>query len=214
MNIKLIIWDWNGTLFNDVDFCVETINKILTKYNLNKIEVNYYREIFSFPVKDYYKKLGFDFDKNSFSVLGKEFIDVYNLGINSCKLHKNAKSVLSKIKLLQIQQVIISAREHTSLLQDVEAQEISACFASINGIQDNYASSKKYLFDEVMSKYDYSKEEILLIGDTTHDYEIAKELNINFVHFSKGHQNKSHFKEYDSIQHVESLENILELITS
>ncbi|MEA3450590.1 MAG: HAD hydrolase-like protein [Bacteroidota bacterium] len=213
MDIKLIIWDWNGTLLNDVEFCVETINKVLTQHNLKNIAPEYYREIFTFPVKDYYQKLGFDFEKNPFSVVGKEFIDEYNLGINSCNLYENAVSVLSEIKRIKIPQVIISAREHSSLLQDIKDKQISEYFTSIIGISDIYASSKLHLFKKVMSNYNFSAEEILLIGDTTHDCEIARELNINFVHFSRGHQNKSHFGECDNLHVVDNLQEVLKLVT-
>lgn len=48
-NIKHIIWDWNGTLFDDVDICVDNINWLLKKYNLPEITKEKYREIFTFP---------------------------------------------------------------------------------------------------------------------------------------------------------------------
>ena len=58
---KHIIWDWNGTLINDVWLVVEAMNKMLKKRNLPKIDSKKYREIFDFPVTEYYSKLGFDF---------------------------------------------------------------------------------------------------------------------------------------------------------
>jgi phosphoglycolate phosphatase len=61
-----IIWDWNGTLLNDIDFCVKTINNLLIKRGLPKLSNGNYREVFSFPVKDYYRKIGFDFSKEDF----------------------------------------------------------------------------------------------------------------------------------------------------
>ena len=35
-NYKHIIWDWNGTILNDVDLCVELINELLKEHNLKK----------------------------------------------------------------------------------------------------------------------------------------------------------------------------------
>ena len=56
-----IIWDWNGTLLNDMELCVHTINEMLQKRNLHELSVDEYKEVFSFPVKDYYQKIGFDY---------------------------------------------------------------------------------------------------------------------------------------------------------
>ena len=60
---KHIIWDWNGTLFDDVNFSVELINGLLAKYGLETISREHYSEIFQFPVKNYYAAAGFDFEK-------------------------------------------------------------------------------------------------------------------------------------------------------
>ena len=51
-----IIWDWNGTLLNDIELCVLTINELLERRNLTLLSVEDYREVFSFPVKNYYQK--------------------------------------------------------------------------------------------------------------------------------------------------------------
>ena len=56
-----IIWDWNGTLLNDRWLCVEAINQALNKRNLPMLTEGKYKDVFSFPVEDYYKKVGFDF---------------------------------------------------------------------------------------------------------------------------------------------------------
>jgi len=59
-----IIWDWNGTLLNDIQLCVQTINEMLDKRNLPLLSVNDYKDVFSFPVKNYYQKIGFDLRLN------------------------------------------------------------------------------------------------------------------------------------------------------
>ena len=78
MRYKHIIWDWNGTLLDDRWLCIEAINKTLSKRNMNTVTDNEYVELFCFPVKDYYKKLGFDFIREPFSSLGTDFVDYYN----------------------------------------------------------------------------------------------------------------------------------------
>ena len=60
-----IIWDWNGTLLNDLDLSVSTINTLLYKRELPLLKNDTYKEVFSFPVKDYYQAVGFDFMKEN-----------------------------------------------------------------------------------------------------------------------------------------------------
>ena len=73
--IKHIIWDWNGTLFNDVEMSVSVMNSILKERKLPIMTVEYYRSIFTFPVVDYYKKLNLNFKEEPFEIVGKIFID-------------------------------------------------------------------------------------------------------------------------------------------
>ena len=61
-----VIWDWNGTLLDDGWLFVEVMNSILRSRGMNTITLEKYREIFGFPVKDYYLKLGFDLEKEPF----------------------------------------------------------------------------------------------------------------------------------------------------
>jgi len=213
MKIKFVIWDWNGTLLNDVDYCVEVINKILLKHNIEEIDTELYRKIFTFPVKKYYENLGFDFSKNSFEEVGMEFIDEYNKNIKKCSLQNGAIGVLKKINELSIKQVIISAREQTSLLNDIHSYQISNYFDTIKGISDNYASSKLHLFEEIIEKFGFENNEILLIGDTIHDYEIAQSLKINFIHYSKGHQDQTQFAEINNITEIKELKEIFNIIS-
>lgn len=75
-----IIWDWNGTLVNDLDYAVSAINRVLSDYRLATISRDHYRNIFRFPVRDYYESLGFDFNRVSFEEVGTRFIENYNAG--------------------------------------------------------------------------------------------------------------------------------------
>ena len=69
-----IIWDWNGTLLNDVHIALSTMNSLLIKYNLPILTENRYRDIFQFPVENYYIYAGFSFEKIPFQQLADQFI--------------------------------------------------------------------------------------------------------------------------------------------
>ena len=95
---KHIIWDWNGTLVDDVWLVVEIINKMLKKRHLPGIDSKKYREMFDFPVTKYYLKLGFDFSKESFEKLAVEFISEYYERFKECKLFDHTEELLKKIR--------------------------------------------------------------------------------------------------------------------
>ena len=57
-NKKTILWDWNGTLLDDTRICIDAINILLKERGKNEINESIYRNIFTFPVRDYYARAG------------------------------------------------------------------------------------------------------------------------------------------------------------
>ena len=56
---KYLIFDFNGTICDDVALSLKIINKLLFKYKIrSELTLNEYKRIFTFPVSEYYLKLG------------------------------------------------------------------------------------------------------------------------------------------------------------
>ena len=47
MKFESIIWDWNGTLLDDVDIAVAIINQLLCQRGLKPIAYEHYLEVFT-----------------------------------------------------------------------------------------------------------------------------------------------------------------------
>ena len=204
---KHIIWDWNGTLFNDVELCVKLINSVLTKRDLPALSVELYRSIFTFPVKDYYALAGLDFAKYSFEELGKEWMDEYQERRLEVGLHSNAEEALNKIHSNGIEQSILSAYKHDTLLELVTHFNLNRYFTHLTGLDHIYATSKLDLGRDLMKKLEHVNSNVLLIGDTVHDFEVAQAMNIGCILIAEGHQSKEKLLPcgvdvYDSLEQV------------
>ena len=67
MRPDLILWDWNGTLLDDVALCNDALNRLLARYGYpQRYDREGYRAVFGFPVQEYYARAGFDFARHSF----------------------------------------------------------------------------------------------------------------------------------------------------
>ena len=75
---ELILWDWNGTLLDDVDLCVDALNRLLAGFGYpQRYDHERYRAIFGFPIEEYYVRAGFDFTKHSFAELAEKYMEDY-----------------------------------------------------------------------------------------------------------------------------------------
>ena len=189
MKYKHIIWDWNGTLLDDRWLCVEGINKALDKRGLKTINEQTYKDIFSFPVKDYYQKLGFDFSVEPFEIAGDEFVLYYEKHFNRTKLHSQCRSIIKNIFAVGITQSILSAGKHEFLLEWVKAHNLQKYFIKILGIDNQYATGKTELGMSLIKNLSYNNNEVVLIGDTIHDSDVAESMNIDCLLMDQGHVN-------------------------
>jgi phosphoglycolate phosphatase len=187
---KHVIWDWNGTLFNDAELCHSIINGLLKRNKIEEISLLKYKEIFGFPIEDYYKKAGLDFNKTSFQVLGKEFIDEYEKRKLEASVFVEAVEILETVQTLGITQSILSAYHQDSLNEIIEHFRIGNYFKGLIGLDNIYASSKVEQGKKWMKELGYKKGEVVLIGDTTHDFEVAHEIGADCILISSGHQSK------------------------
>ncbi len=185
-----IIWDWNGTLLNDVQLCNDILNSMLKKHGYNEVgDINAYRNVFCFPIIKYYEDAGFNFSKHSFEVLANEFMTKFEKESKLCHLQKNAQEILKFAKQNKIKQVILSASPIDVLTKQVKWLGVTEYFDEILGLNDVYAKSKIELAQNFMSKSNENPDDFILVGDTEHDYEVACALNIKkCILCNKGHQ--------------------------
>ncbi len=205
---KHIIWDWNGTLLNDVELSLSIINKILADRQLGQLSLEQYRNIFTFPVRDYYKVAGIDFNKYPFEEVGREWIEEYERRRLECTLFSGAEEVLTAVNEKTGGQSILSAYSQNSLVEIVRHFELEFYFRHLTGLDHIYATGKKDLAKSLIKKLEIKPEEILLVGDTIHDYEVAADTGINCILISGGHQSRERLLECN----VPVLNNLQELL--
>jgi len=199
-----IIWDWNGTLFDDLEVCINVMNRVLTNRNMPLLNIERYKDIFGFPVKNYYNELGFDFEKEPFERISTEFISEYQKESLSAKLNEDCLSTLEHIRNEGVTQVILSASQIENLEEQVSYFGIKDYFDRLLGLSHCHATSKVDMGKSWLEESGFDKREVLLIGDTLHDYETACEIGCDCLLLSSGHQSKERISSL-GVQVIESL---------
>ena len=210
--VKTIIWDWNGTLLDDLDLSLNSVNILLEERNLPKLTTERYKDIFGFPVVNYYVKAGFDFEKEPFEIPAKQYVKLYAAGASELKLFPNVIDTLNFFKKKNYRQIVLSAMKDDNLKLMIHNNNISHFFDGIFGIKDNYAREKVSLGKQVVEKLGLNPSECLMIGDTLHDAEVAEQCGFNCILFSGGHVSKQRLKTknrkiVDSLSELKEINN-------
>lgn len=205
---KHVIWDWNGTLFNDVVLCADIMNNLMKKSDLGTITVEEYRNVFTFPVKEYYRKLGHDVCDDNWEKISHDFINEYEERKFEQSLYPEVNSVLKIIDEMGISQSVLSAYSQHTLEDLVEHFGLSNYFIRLVGLDNIYAESKLENGIKWMEELNYSAGEVLLIGDTLHDCEVAHEIGADPILLSVGHQTREKLEKCN----VPLIESLSELV--
>lgn len=189
MRPELILWDWNGTLLDDVELCVDALNRLLAQYGYSqRYNHDQYRAIFGFPVQEYYARAGFDFNRHSFDELAVSFMEDYIPASEACPLMDGACEVLDAFRAAGLHQVILSASPITTLERQVAERGVTCYFDRLLGLGDIYAKSKVELGLRYLHEAGFDPDRAVMIGDSTHDFEVAQALGVHCVLQSSGHQ--------------------------
>lgn len=175
-----IVWDFNGTIIDDVRVGIDSVNPLLSARGLKTIDsLETYRRHFDFPIKDYYVSLGFDFDAEPYEKIAHEWVENYK---NLSHTIKPVNGVCEAIKFFHekgLKQIILSASERDMLENKLEEIGVSDYFEAILALDNIYAHSKLEIAKEYFK--DKDKSGFIMVGDTTHDAFVAREVGIDAV---------------------------------
>ena len=195
--MKYLLWDFNGTIVDDVDLGVSCINKLIKKYlKRSPLTREEYRRIFTFPVREYYERAGFDLNKFDFESLGQEWMELYDEGFKDVRVYDAVIKCLKEAINKGYHNVVISASKHDKLIEELQMLGLESYFEEILGIEDIYAASKVAL----AQKWAKDKNgEFIMLGDSLHDEEVAKAIGAKCILIADGHQSSEVLQKADSM---------------
>ena len=185
---KGIIWDFNGTLLNDVTICLDSINTLLARRSYPLLSEEKYKATFGFPVKAYYEKIGFDFKQEPWKHVADEYMHEYWKREHHATLFSAIPQLLQHLSFNGLSQFVLSAMEQSNLTRFLNNLDASKYFDQISGINNDFADGKIDIGIQMMATTAYQPSELLLVGDTIHDYEVAKAMGVDCILFAGGHQ--------------------------
>ena len=208
MKYKNIVWDWNGTLLNDVAVGHGALRSMLEKRGLRAITLQEDKDWFGFPVREFYEDLGFDFSRDDWQEVSQDFVDTYDLLAGGVDLNRGVREVLASLQRQGVKQYILSALQEDTLQKMVADFGIDGYFERVCGADDIYAGGKVPRGRRMLADCGIQTEETLMVGDTLHDAEVAAALGFDCRLFAGGHNSEWRLQEKASV-----IRDMAELLT-
>ena len=185
--MKYILWDWNGTLLDDTQAALDTLNIMLARRGVRPITLEFFRDHFAFPCRPFYDMIGMHVEDAEWDALAKEYHDLY--AEQPKALNRETIAVLERVKAAGAKQSIISALRQ-DLLDEVTARMgVAPYMECIYGVDNLDGASKLDRALELMSRIAPEigeQPDVVLIGDALHDKEVADALKVRCVLCGQG----------------------------
>ncbi len=191
--IKLIAFDWNGTLLSDAALTVKAENKALTAVGVKPITLTEFREAFDIPITKYWKNIGFSdkFAKANLRTLEDVFHLNYKKMTAKAETRSGVREILKWLKKIRIKTVIYSNHDIPDIKRHLSRLKLSGL---LDEVLANKADERLQVFirhkGEKLHRYCLKNKikphEIISVGDMEEEIDIAKKYGYHSVALTGG----------------------------
>lgn len=180
-----LVWDWNGTLLDDLHLVVAATNAALATVGGPVVTAEEHRTQFRRPVPDYYAEvLGRVLDVEEYRRLDKLFHETYRLGLLECALAADAASAL---RAWHGSQSLLSMWFHEELVPTIDRYGLTTLFARVDGLRAGVGGERKAgHLARHLAAFGVDGRSTVLIGDSIDDAEAAEHVGARCVLYTGG----------------------------
>lgn len=182
-----IVWDWNGTLLDDLRLVVESVNVSLGALGLDPIDEDTYRDHFTRPVRSFYDSLlGRLVADDEWERLNQGFHEHYFTLVPTAVLAPDAEPALSLAEERGFSQSLLSMSPQANLESVVASTGIAHYFERIDGLSGPTGGTKAQRLEEHLCHLEVDAGSTVVIGDTPDDAAAARHVGASAVLYDGG----------------------------
>ena len=181
--ITHIIWDFNGTVLDDVNTAVAAVNMMLKSRSLPLTDIDIYRDNLVMPLEKYYETVGIT--NADIPTLSIEFREMSEINSHLSKIADGFIDTVTPLKKRGIKNILMSSLYEKYLNSEVDKYDIRKYFDYIEGMKDTAVGSKIDMAHTYLKNNNIESNNVLVVGDLLSDAELANalgcELKITFI---------------------------------
>ncbi|MEV6110119.1 HAD family hydrolase [Streptomyces sp. NPDC051940] len=210
-----LVWDWNGTLFHDIDAVIEATNASFAELGLPAITLERYRELYCVPVPRFYERLmGRLPTEQEWEVMDETFHRHYWRCAETSGLAEGAADLLASWQSAGRTQSVCSLAPHDRLVPLLSEHGIAERFVRVDGITGPNGGSKgEHMVRHLAALDGIAPARTVVIGDAVDDARAAAQVGAHAVLYTGGSHSRSSLEEA-GVPVVESLAEAVEVARS
>ncbi len=187
--MRRVVWDWNGTLFDDLHIVLEAVNHGVSRLGGPVVTLDDYRDHYTRPVKVFYDRLfGREMSHAEWEELDGHFHDGYRALLDRATMRSDAVEALETLRSQGVPQSLLSMFPHHELVPLVARLGATEYFDRIDGLRGVPGDTKaEYLAAHLSKLIGATRpDEVLVVGDTPDDAAAADHVGARCVLVDSG----------------------------
>lgn len=199
--IKLVVFDWNGTLFDDTKIVLEAVNASEVKVlGIPPLTLERYRDTYDAPLHRFYENLGISreiFDAKSAEIAAK-FHPIYEPLAAHARTRPGTKKTLQKLQKQGISCVILSNHTVEGIYLQLSRLKLVDLFDAVlanGGTEEMHHTSKQHRLEVYLKENAITPAETIIVGDTVEEIRIGHNLGLRTISITGGNNSERRLRD-------------------
>lgn len=189
----LAVFDWNGTLFDDLEANLAGANAVVEMFGLPALTAEQYQDHFTFPILHFYVSLGIGTVEYlaRHEEAAQRFLSVYEETALRCSLRDGAEDVLAWLNEHDVHCLLLSNHLRENVEQSLARFHIRHYFSNISCNEQYDAAfiqkmNKQERLAVYLEEHGFDPENAFIVGDSLEEPEIARHLGLTAISITGG----------------------------
>ena len=193
--IQLVVFDWDGTLFDSTAIIARCIQAAVVDVGGKKPTSQEASYVIGLGLMQALAHAAPDVPRERYADLGVRYRHHYLQHQNDISLFDGVLPLLAALKERNYLLAVATGKSRKGLDEALHAVELQGVFDSSRTADETAGKPHPRMLEELMSELGVGPQHVLMIGDTTHDLQMALNAGCASVGVSYGAHEPEAFKE-------------------
>lgn len=209
----MIIFDWDGTLINSIDWIASCLQYAAAQYNCPIPESQAAKDVIGLSINKAMQTLFPEVDEQTQQQLVACYSQKYfSKQISKDDLFPGVYEMLIELNEAGYQLAVATGKNRAGLQEALRATGTEELFCITRCADETASKPDPRMLNEIMQHTDTAKERALMVGDSIHDLQMALNAHISAIAVSCGAHSEEFLQQYNPLLCLQQPSELLTII--